>query len=156
MAAFKEFVNLSEDSLKKKKETAAMEDRILREFKESDACTESVLARLKACSMKYSGLWLVTPVSDRELCLNGAQLSIALRLRLGLPPLPHAVMPEFCVCGKEVVDDLWQSLSCPKIKRRSITQRHDKVVELVLARFTRSHAHITVERKDGPLQWHEA
>jgi hypothetical protein len=100
--------------------TGAIEDRTLANFKETEACTELVNARLKACSMKYSGLWLTTPISNQEYCFTDVELSVALRQRLGLSPLPHAVMPDKCVCGKHVFADLWHAHSCVRTRRRSV------------------------------------
>ena len=72
--------------------------------------------------------------------------TIATRLRLGLPPLDD--MPETCpLCKEDVTATPWHALSCAKLKRETVTQRHDHCCQL-LCRFARSNdctAHVVQE-----------
>jgi len=64
--------------------------------------------------------------------------TIVTRLRLGLPPLDE--LPETCpLCGDgDLTVSPWHALSCPKLKRKAITRRHDRCCQL-LCRFARSN-----------------
>ena len=59
------------------------------------------------------------------------------RLRLGLPPLDD--MPDACVlCKEDISSSPWHALSCAKLKRKTVTRRHDRCSQL-LCRFARSN-----------------
>jgi hypothetical protein len=92
------------------------------------AAGESDRARLHAAAAPGSGLFLLArpagqcKMSDRE-------LSLALRLRLGLPPAQF--LPSHCkVCNGADGDlglDPWHALSCSHLRALSHTQRHDAI-----------------------------
>ena len=67
-------------------------------------------------------------------------MRIAFRLRLGLNPV--ASMPLWCACGEFLDRDPWHAMSCSRLKRRSITKRHDSVLQ-ILCRFASSHGVLT-------------
>ena len=59
------------------------------------------------------------------------------RLRLGLPPLDY--MPSSCaLCKEDISASPWHALSCAKLKRKTVTRRHDRCCQL-LCRFARSN-----------------
>ena len=63
--------------------------------------------------------------------------TIVTRLRLGLPPLDD--MPLTCVlCKEDIASSPWHALSCTKLKRKTVTRRHDRCCQL-LCRFARSN-----------------
>jgi hypothetical protein len=67
--------------------TASMEDRVFRRF--IATCNQEDRARLNSNQLKYTGLWLIVPISSPESCLTDVELSIALRLRIsGSAPCP--------------------------------------------------------------------
>ena len=127
--------------------TAFIEDNILQNYKVSPECSDLQLARINACSARYTGLWLVVPVSSPEFCLTDSQLAIALRLRLGLSPLPEHLLPSTCLCKKDIAADLWHAMACPKVRRLAVNVRHDKLLRL-FARFVKGNSSISVERPD--------
>jgi hypothetical protein len=65
-----------------------------------------------------------------------SDFQLALRLRLGLPPTNS--LPDTCpLCHKDMRDNRWHALGCQSLKRRSITIRHDRAMQL-LVNFARS------------------
>ena len=108
-------------------------------FLDSADCTIADRIRLESCRSKESGRWLrlhplIEPLSD-------AHFRIALRLRLGLPPLRYDV-PLPCPMCKKGVDaegnpDPWHPFACSAVRRRMVTTRHDRAMELV-CRYARS------------------
>jgi hypothetical protein len=125
--------------------TAAMEDKLLHDFYET--CSVEDRARLNSNQLKYTGLWLIVPISSPECCFTDVELSIALRLRMGLPPVPRERIPTVCECGSQIANDLWHALSCVKLCRLSVTRRHDRLLKL-FARFVRGSCSISVEQND--------
>ncbi len=128
--------------------TSWVEDEALTRFLVNSA-TPADEARLTACGVRGSGLWLVTmPNIGRQ--MRDFHVAIALRLRIGLPSVAGH-MPAVCHCGASLARDKWHAFSCPKIRRRTITVRHDKVTNLTGA-FSRSNGvpvHIEVNDYDG-------
>ena len=62
--------------------------------------------------------------------------SSSLRLRLGLPPLD--IMPPSCALfDKDITNNPWHALGCQSLRRRSITVRHDRAMQL-LVKYARS------------------
>jgi hypothetical protein len=108
-------------------------------FLASADCTTADRIRLHSCRAKESGRWLrlhpsIDPLSD-------AHFRIALRLRLGLPPLRYDI-PLPCPMCKKGVDgegnpDPWHPLACSAVRRRMVTTRHDRAMDLV-CRYARS------------------
>ena len=116
----------------------------LRTFLDSDHCTNQDLVRLAACRHKVRR-WLKPSPSFHV--VSDLATTIALRLRLGLPPLDD--LPLVCsLCGEDVVDTPWHALICKKLKRKALTVRHDRVCQL-LCRYARSNDCVaSVVRKD--------
>ena len=125
--------------------TASMEDRVFRRF--IDSCNQEDRARLNSCQLKYTGLWLIVPISSPVSCLTDVELSIALRLRMGLSPAPRERMPTVCECGHQSINDHWHAFSCIKLRRLAVTWRHDRLLKL-FAGFVRGNCSIHVEQSD--------
>ena len=107
----------------------------LHTFLESDECTNSDVVRLASCRHKTTQRWMQPSASSpayTDLCTT-----IVTRLRLGLPPLDD--IPETCpLCKEDVTASPWHALSCAKLKRKTVTRRHDRCCQL-LCRFARSN-----------------
>ena len=107
----------------------------LHTFLQSAECTNSDVVRLASCRHKTTQRWMQPSNSSpiyTDLCTT-----IVTRLRLGLPPLDD--MPETCpLCKEDVTATPWHALSCAKLKRKTVTQRHDHCCQL-LCRFARSN-----------------
>ena len=119
-------------------------------FLASSDCTIADRIRLQSCRSKESGRWLrlhplTVPLSD-------SHFRIALRLRLGLPPLRYDIPLPCPMCEKGVhrdgSPDPWHPLACSAVRRRMVTSRHDRAMELV-CRYARSCSVIArIEPKD--------
>jgi len=104
-------------------------------FLDSKACTNADLVRLAACRHKSTRRWLKPSPSFPV--FSDLVTTIALRLRLGLPPLDD--LPLVCgLCGDNVEDTPWHALVCKKLRRKAVTVRHDRVCQL-LCRYARSN-----------------
>jgi len=107
----------------------------LHTFLESAECTNSDVVRLASCRHKTTQRWMQPSPSSplyTDLCTT-----IVTRLRLGLPPLDD--IPETCpLCKEDVTATPWHALSCAKLKRKTVTRRHDRCCQL-LCRFARSN-----------------
>ena len=107
----------------------------LHTFLQSAECTNSDVVRLASCRHKTTQRWMQPSSSSpiyTDLCTT-----IVTRLRLGLPPLDD--IPETCpLCKEDVSVSPWHALSCAKLKRKTITRRHDRCCQL-LCRFARSN-----------------
>ena len=107
----------------------------LHAFLESGECTNSDVVRLASCRHKTTQRWMQPSPSSpiyTDLCTT-----IVTRLRLGLPPLDD--MPDACVlCKEDISSSPWHALSCAKLKRKTVTRRHDRCCQL-LCRFARSN-----------------
>lgn len=114
-------------------------------FLDSADCSPADKIRISACRAKESGLWLqlhpkVEPLSD-------AQFRIALRLRLGLSPMPFDLPPKCPLCLK-TTGDPWHPFACSATRRRMVTTSHDNVMSTVV-RFARDcGAQARLEPKD--------
>jgi hypothetical protein len=111
-----------------------VENAALVTFKESADCSLADRIRLDACRDKASYAWLfphprAVPLTDTLFC-------IALRLRLGLNPLPYD-LPSPCPLCNHGHGDVWHPFACPAVRRRAVTSRHDKAMDLV-CRYARS------------------
>ena len=107
----------------------------LHTFVESVECTNADLVRLASCRHKPTRKWMQPSRSFpiySDLCTT-----IAFRLRLGLPPLDD--LPDTCaLCDMNISASPWHALGCPKLKRKSVTRRHDRCCQL-LCRYARSN-----------------
>ena len=92
-------------------------------------------ARLLACRTKHSGDWLTVFPSTYHFCLLDSHFTLAVRLRLGLPPQDD--LPLYCKCKFLLASDPNHFLSCKLFRRTTVTTRHDTMVQL-LCNFTRS------------------
>jgi hypothetical protein len=107
----------------------------LHTFLESAECTNSDVVRLASCRHKTTQRWMQPSPSSpiyTDLCTT-----IVTRLRLGLSPLDD--MPSSCaLCKEDISASPWHALSCAKLKRKTVTRRHDRCCQL-LCRFARSN-----------------
>ena len=129
--------------------THQLERVVRREFTESKNCTERDTARLLSCSSKGASAFLLAFPSSALLRMADSDVKVAIRLRLGLPPLPADQMPRTCVCEarSSVTADPWHCMSCVSIRRKAVTARHDCVLNL-LATFAKTHnCRVEVEPK---------
>jgi hypothetical protein len=111
-----------------------MEGLRLDAFLASAECSDTDRIRLASCRSKHACSWMFA--HPRGTPLTDEQFSVAMRLRLGLPPLPFA-LPTVCpLCKKEA--DPWHALACSAVRRRAVTTRHDRSMQL-LVRFARSN-----------------
>jgi hypothetical protein len=99
--------------------------------------TKTHLARILAFNSRHSNAWLYARPTSSNTTLSDHEMSIAVRNRLCLPPIPLSHMPTTCACGTLFNLDHWHPLTCVKIKRGRITTRHDHIVQLIAA-FARS------------------
>ena len=100
-------------------------------------------ARTLSATGSNAGTWLNTIPNSRRTFLTNVETTLAIRLRLGLPPSDH--MPEFCACGFDMERDHDHFLNCPKFRGSWTTRQHNRLVRvnahhLNLAGFT-----VTVE-----------
>ena len=98
-----------------------------------DEKSPEVKARLVGCRAPSAGAWLTTPLTDPLLRFNSVHFSLAVRFRLGLPPQED--LRTECACGNVITSDHF--LVCNRLKRTSMTTRHDRVLYL-LARLART------------------
>ena len=107
----------------------------LHTFLESNECTNADVVRFASCRHKSTQRWMKPSRSFpiySDLCTT-----IAVRLRLGLPPLDG--LPATCtLCNEDISAVPWHALGCPKLKRKSVTRRHDRCCQL-LCRYARSN-----------------
>ena len=111
-----------------------VENAALASFKQSAECTTPDRIRLEACKDKASYAWLFPHPRAAE--LTDTLFRMALRLRLGLNPLPYDLPSPCPLCGKGD-GDAWHPFACSTIRRRSVTKRHDNAMDLV-CRYARS------------------
>ena len=114
----------------------SLESIALQAFLDSAACSTRDRIRLTSCRSPYSRRWLHPQGS----LLSDKQFAMAVRLRLGLPPLPvgAVALPSPCpLCSCVTVDDPWHPLACVAVRRRATTTRHDRGMHLV-AEYARS------------------
>ena len=103
-------------------------------FLASAECSDADRIRLTSCRSKHACRWIFAHPQGAP--LTDEQFSVAVRLRLGLPPLPFA-LPAVCpLCRKSA--DPWHALACSAVRRRAATTRHDRGM-LLLVRFARSN-----------------
>ena len=79
--------------------------------------------------------------------LNSTHFSLAIRLRLGLPPQDD--LPAECACGEDLKSNPDHFIVCRLLRRTSATTRHDRVLYL-LARLSRTVEIAT--RAEVPLE----
>jgi len=113
-----------------------LEDCLLHSFLSSDACTRSDSIRLSSCKDRLTSRWLHPSPGSLNQPLPDLDFELALRLRLGLPPLD--IMPPSCaLCDRDITNNPWHALGCQSLRRRSITVRHDRAMQL-LVKYARS------------------
>ena len=122
-----------------------MANAALSKFVDSNECSASDRIRFDSCRRRKSGRWLhLHPLAS---ALPDPIFCIALRLRMGLPPLALDLPSPCPLCGKGD-GDAWHPFACPAVRRRMVTTRHDRAMELV-CRHARSCSVIArLEPKD--------
>jgi hypothetical protein len=103
-------------------------------FLASGECSAADRIRLASCRSKHACKWIFAHPLGKP--LTDEQFSVAMRLRLGLPPLPFA-LPAVCPLCRKAADP-WHALACSAVRRRAVTTRHDRGMQL-LVRFARSN-----------------
>jgi hypothetical protein len=83
---------------------------------------------------KSPGSWLNAFPSTPALTLLDSHFSLAVRLRIGLPPQDD--LPAKCRCGERLSNDLNHFLSCKLLRRTIVNTRHDICLR-VLVSFVR-------------------
>ena len=111
----------------------SLESIALQSFLDSAGCTAGDRIRLTSCRSLHSRRWLHPQGS----LLPDKQFAMAVRLRLGLPPLTAALPSPCPLCSRDITDDAWHPFACASIRRRATTTRHDRAMHLV-AEFARS------------------
>ena len=100
--------------------------------------------RLMASSASSAAAWKVAHTTAARFTFLDLELHYAVRHSLGLPPAPDIKGCGWC--------GVWGALDhdhahfCHKLKRRSITWRHDRIVHLVAALFAAARLPLIVER----------
>jgi hypothetical protein len=113
-------------------------------FLESSDCSASDRIRLTSCRSKESSRWLMPHALAPP--LPDPLFRIALRLRMGLPPFAYD-LPACPLCNKGA-GDAWHPFACAAVRRRMVTTRHDRAMDLV-CRYARSCSVIArLEPKD--------
>jgi len=106
---------------------AKMESQLAADqMKRSDSSPQEK-SRLRSIKGKHAGAWLTTLPLSPMLNLSDAHFRVACRLRLGLPPQDN--LPPTCQCGLNLKSDPLHFLSCKRIKRSAVTQRHNMVLQ---------------------------
>ena len=112
---------------------------------------DAMFTRVRSCELKGASGWL-THVGE-AMRMSDREFELAMRMRCGLPPC-SAPLPSVCrLCDTNMADDAYHFLSCGKLKRRSLNQRHD-AIQNGLARFARANSclvRITPKRADSKV-----
>ena len=124
--------------------TAQVEDFFLQAFLDGAVCNQVDTIRIHACR-KSKGRWLSSCYSY---LLRDRHVNVAIRLWLGLDPLPNVHLSTCPLCLADMANDQWHAFSCVKLRRKAITSRHDSVGQL-LCRYARSNGALArIEPKD--------
>ncbi|MEY3082615.1 MAG: hypothetical protein RJA94_2600, partial [Pseudomonadota bacterium] len=105
----------------------------LEAFLASAECSDADRIRLASCRSKHACAWMFA--HPQGTLLSDEQFAVAMRLRLGLQPLPFALPARCLLCNKDA--DPWHPLVCAAVRRRAVTTRHDRGMQL-LGCFARS------------------
>jgi len=114
--------------------TKLVEESRARKLLDGARGSKARYARLQCSRAKYAGSWLTTPLGNPLFRLANNQFSMAVRIRLGLPPQDN--LPKKCTCGKFLAEDAHHFLGCSQRLKTTMTLRHDKILYL-LARLAR-------------------
>ena len=124
--------------------TAQVEDFVLQAFLDGVLCSQVDTIRLQACQ-KSKGRWIS---SCYAYLMRDRHVNIAIRLWLGLDPLPGVHLATCPLCRMDMSNDQWHAFSCVKLRRKAVTTRHDSVGQL-LCRYARSNGALArIEPKD--------
>ena len=100
-------------------------------------------ALLNSVTASGANLWLESVPITPETTLWNSQFNIAIRLRLGVPC--HEIQSSKCVlCNTSNGDfriDPFHYLSCPKLKSRQITKRHNSIARVLTQYSNRAGFH---------------
>ena len=88
-------------------------------------------ALLRSGCVRGAGLYLVTAPSRPEFHIPNEDVEFVVRFRALLPPTDD--MPERCVCGVHLADDAQHAHACPRLRRRTVTGRHNDIARRVAA-----------------------
>ena len=108
-----------------------IEGKLVREYSVSVADDSEQKARTLSATGPHASTWLTTIPRTKRTFLTDEEYTMALRLRLGMPPNDN--MPERCACGFEMEDDANHFLNCPKTRGSLVTKQHHRLVR------TRAH-----------------
>src|SRR3954453_8570923 len=109
------------------------------------------LQRILSSSDKFAGSWLTTIPVIHDLVLSDKQMSLAARIRLGLPV--DDFLPKKCSCGRNIEKDVSHFLCCGQSGPHSATiKRHDKVVQLLAGYFRKAGAVARVEQRSFDVE----
>ena len=113
--------------------TRQIEDSALKCFLSSLDCSQEDRTRLKCCSrakgQPVTNAWLSAAAGSS---LEDCHARVAIRLRLGLAPIPSLVLRNCPLCREDDIDP-WHALTCIHTVSRSVTTRHDNVANLLIA-----------------------
>ena len=101
-----------------------------------------VVQRLQSSGASNAGAWITVIPSCPELTLTDHDFRAAARLRLGLAPASD--LPPRCLCQATFEDPL-HFHSCPRLKRKEITARHDLIVRQLAWFFRVAGALVHIE-----------
>src|ERR1700761_8025326 len=86
--------------------------------------------RMQSCANKRAAAFLTTSPKDMHRQLSNSAFGVAVRSRLHLSPLPHA-LPAVCECGAKM--DPVHVHHCATVKSEPCVVRHNTVVEALAA-----------------------
>jgi hypothetical protein len=99
---------------------------------------------------KNASLWLTVIQTKREYCLSTAEMRMALRLRLHLPPVEQSQLRTTkCKCGAALEDDPLHFLSCSKLVGPAGIRRHDLVVRTLASAARDAQIGTVVEQREA-------
>ena len=117
----------------------------------NDVVSRRRLARLLSARAPCSAAWMTALPTEPALFMSTEDFRLALRHRLGL--FPSDRMPRHCSCGEILGTNPYHFHSCPRHRRRSVTDRHDSIVKLFAGLCREAHALILDEDHWRPHDW---
>jgi hypothetical protein len=105
-----------------------LEDQRFSSFLRGPDCTPLDSLRFHSCRDPMSSRWMLPSPLHRY--QTDLEFQICTALRLGLPPV-HPLPTECPLCKSSMTLDPWHAFSCPTMKRKAITTRHDNAVRMI-------------------------
>jgi hypothetical protein len=102
--------------------------------------------RMQSLSQAGTGAWLTAIPREPEYQLSTPHFVVAMRFRLGLPPVND--LPHHCKCGQPMTND--HVVGCKSMARGPLTHRHNQVVMTCARHIRRLGFSVTVEPRDSP------